>query len=102
SQGSRHRSCVRPGWRDLVRPRQSIGEGFKPGDRAGLGKTRQRICTITGGKKLSLVVVKPSSEDFRLSQLANSLGIEEDPLLECLKVVSIGVDIDEAAWCICL
>lgn len=44
---------------------------------------------------MSLVVVKPSSEDFRLSQLANSLEIEEDPLLECLKVVSIGVDIDE-------
>lgn len=51
---------------------------------------------------MSLVVVKPSSEDFRLSQLANSLEIEEDPLLECLKVVSIGVDIDEAAWCLCL
>ena len=51
---------------------------------------------------MSLVTVRPSCDDFRLSQIAKVLGAEEDPILECLKVISIGVAIDDATWSICL
>jgi DNA polymerase-3 subunit alpha (Gram-positive type) len=51
---------------------------------------------------LSLVTVAPSCDDFRLSRIAKSLGLEQVPILECLRVVSIGVNIDEGAWSVCL
>ncbi|MGI6660106.1 MAG: PolC-type DNA polymerase III [Bacillota bacterium] len=49
-----------------------------------------------------MVTVTPSCDDFRLTKIAKVLGIEEDPILECLKVVSIGVNTDEGAWSVCL
>ena len=51
---------------------------------------------------MSLVTVAPSCDDFRLSRIAKSLGLEQVPILECLRVVSIGVNIDEGAWSVCL
>ncbi len=51
---------------------------------------------------MSRIIVTPSSKDFRLSNIAQALGLEEGRIVECLKVMSITVNTEEAAWSISL
>ncbi len=46
------------------------------------------------------VVVTPSDNDFRVVRIAQSLQIEENPLLTCIRVVSIHVNTAERSWLI--
>lgn len=49
-----------------------------------------------------VVVVTPCSDDFRLSRIAQTLGLEQDGVFECIRVLSITVDLDDSSWSVSL
>ncbi|MBP8613368.1 MAG: PolC-type DNA polymerase III [Firmicutes bacterium] len=49
---------------------------------------------------MSRTVVKPSSSNFTLEQMARTLNLDVDAVVAALKVSSITVDTKNAAWCI--